>query len=173
MIWTIIEAGLAIVASSLATIRPLLRAMRVRGFEATENNSNSKRSFQHGSASHRPVAMPPGAYGLSDLPASNEHLTECLSSKTSVPGAPSAVVVTQAAVDPDRIAPAPRTGDKRDAYAIQGKRTGPRPGARAGSADAATASTWSGRSNESMEIHDLEAQSQENPRFGIGSDSER
>ncbi|KOS19290.1 hypothetical protein ESCO_000445 [Escovopsis weberi] len=32
MTWTIIEPGVAIVASSLATIRPLLRALRVRGF---------------------------------------------------------------------------------------------------------------------------------------------
>jgi hypothetical protein len=43
MVWTLIEPGVAIMASSLATIRPLLRAWRVRGFQSTEN-SNSKRT---------------------------------------------------------------------------------------------------------------------------------
>lgn len=175
MIWTIIEAGLAIVASSLATIRPLLRAMRVRGFEGTENNSHSKRSFQHHSGSNRPAVAPAGAYGLSDLPASNEHLTEGLSSKMS-PAGVTAVVVTETMADrdPDQIAPVPMaTGesDKSEVYVIQGRRMRAGAGTETGGG---TASTWSGRSTESMEhIYDLEAQTQENPRFGIGSDRER
>ncbi|CAH0053367.1 unnamed protein product [Clonostachys solani] len=37
MIWTIVEAGLAIIAASLATIRPLLRVLRVRGFESSDS----------------------------------------------------------------------------------------------------------------------------------------
>ncbi|KAF4985943.1 hypothetical protein FGRMN_11046 [Fusarium graminum] len=37
MVWTLIEPGVAIVASSLATIRPLLRAMKIRGFESTDS----------------------------------------------------------------------------------------------------------------------------------------
>ncbi|CAG9999831.1 unnamed protein product [Clonostachys byssicola] len=40
MIWTIIEAGLAIIAASLATIRPLLRVLRVRGFESSDSCEN-------------------------------------------------------------------------------------------------------------------------------------
>ena len=36
MVWTLIEPGVAIVATSLATIRPLLRAMGIRGFQVTE-----------------------------------------------------------------------------------------------------------------------------------------
>lgn len=35
MTWTVIEPGVAIIAASLATIRPLLRAMRVHGFGST------------------------------------------------------------------------------------------------------------------------------------------
>ncbi len=35
MVWTLIEPGVAIIASSLATIRPLLRAMGIKGFQTT------------------------------------------------------------------------------------------------------------------------------------------
>lgn len=38
MVWTIVEPGVAIVASSLVTIRPLLRQMRLKGFESTERS---------------------------------------------------------------------------------------------------------------------------------------
>ncbi|EKJ75718.1 hypothetical protein NXS19_012218 [Fusarium pseudograminearum] len=37
MVWTLIEPGVAIIASSLATIRPLLRTMKIRGFESTDH----------------------------------------------------------------------------------------------------------------------------------------
>lgn len=40
MVWTLIEPGIAIVAASMATIRPLLRRMRVRGFESTDDPSS-------------------------------------------------------------------------------------------------------------------------------------
>jgi hypothetical protein len=49
MVWTLVEPGVAIVASSLATIRPLLRALRIRGFESTgraaATRSGTNRSF--------------------------------------------------------------------------------------------------------------------------------
>jgi hypothetical protein len=41
MVWTLIEPGVAIVASSLVTIRPLLRAWRIRGFQSTENSKRT------------------------------------------------------------------------------------------------------------------------------------
>lgn len=180
MIWTIIEAGLAIIASSLATIRPLLRAMRVRGFEGTDSSTgHSKRSLQRGSGCKRPAAAPAGTYSLNDLPASNERLTECLSSKMS-PARPAgrpvgrpAIMVTEM-TNLNRIAPAPTAmgGNNKTVYVIQGTRAGAGAGSGSG-AGGGTRSTWSGRSTESMEqIHDLEAQNQEYPTFGIGSDSE-
>lgn len=43
MVWTLIEPGVAIIASSLATIRPLLRAMGIRGFQFTEHSSSNAR----------------------------------------------------------------------------------------------------------------------------------
>ncbi|KAM0532692.1 hypothetical protein ACHAP9_005559 [Verticillium nonalfalfae] len=35
MVWTLVEPGVAIVAASLVTIRPLLRLFRLHGFEST------------------------------------------------------------------------------------------------------------------------------------------
>jgi hypothetical protein len=40
MVWTLIEPGVAIVAASLVTIRPLLQTMRVKGFRSPENSRN-------------------------------------------------------------------------------------------------------------------------------------
>lgn len=36
MVWTLVEPGIAIIAASLVTIRPLLRLMRLRGFGTTD-----------------------------------------------------------------------------------------------------------------------------------------
>lgn len=58
MVWTLIEPGIAIVAASMATIRPLLRRMRIRGFESTDNPS----TYGHNSAwsSSRKAKPKPG-----------------------------------------------------------------------------------------------------------------
>lgn len=67
MIWTIIEAGLAIIAASLATIRPLLRAMRVRGFESTGSNSGHSRGKEKRPPPASGKKLPFAYYGLEDL----------------------------------------------------------------------------------------------------------
>ena len=75
MVWTIIEPGLAIVASSLATIRPLLRAWRIRGFESTDDATDDSRRSGAGGAQLpafkrevRPSAkVRPGQYGIHDI----------------------------------------------------------------------------------------------------------
>jgi hypothetical protein len=36
MVWTLVEPGVAISAASLVTIRPLLRALNISGFDATD-----------------------------------------------------------------------------------------------------------------------------------------
>ncbi|KAL2114554.1 hypothetical protein VUR80DRAFT_4537 [Thermomyces stellatus] len=41
MVWTLVEPGVAIVAASLATIRPLLRAWSIRGFDSTGRTGKS------------------------------------------------------------------------------------------------------------------------------------
>jgi hypothetical protein len=49
MVWTLVEPGVAIVASSLVTIRPLLRKMRLKGFESTERSRGLRFTPQSGS----------------------------------------------------------------------------------------------------------------------------
>lgn len=57
MIWTLVEPGIAISAASLATIRPLLRRWRIRGFTNSERSrgtgTTGARSQDHGSRLRR------------------------------------------------------------------------------------------------------------------------
>lgn len=46
MIWTAAEPGLAIIAASLITIRPLLRAFNLRGFQKSSYPSSSRQKPQ-------------------------------------------------------------------------------------------------------------------------------
>lgn len=53
MVWTLVEPGVAIIASSLVTIRPFLRQLRLKGFESTDrsaayNNNNTGPGHDHG-----------------------------------------------------------------------------------------------------------------------------
>ena len=59
MVWTLVEPGVAIVAASLVTIRPLLRKMRLKGFESTAPTEVAgARSGTNRSRSKRPVDQP-------------------------------------------------------------------------------------------------------------------
>lgn len=53
MVWTLVEPGVAIVASSLVTIRPLLRQWRLKGFESSARGSSSGRRVRYGRSSRR------------------------------------------------------------------------------------------------------------------------
>lgn len=48
MVWTLVEPGVAIVASSLVTIRPLLRQMRLKGFDSSERSRSRGFWGRHG-----------------------------------------------------------------------------------------------------------------------------
>jgi len=76
MVWTLVEPGVAIVASSLVTIRPLLHAMHIGGFGSTGNSDrhnddpNHPRSIGGGGPlrTHRPLGgggMP--GFGRGDI----------------------------------------------------------------------------------------------------------
>ncbi|KAM3509948.1 hypothetical protein MY10362_000291 [Beauveria mimosiformis] len=41
LLWSMVEPGVAIIASSLATIRPLLRVLKIRGFESTQRTRST------------------------------------------------------------------------------------------------------------------------------------
>lgn len=78
MVWTLIEPGVAIMASSLATIRPLLRSWKIRGFQST-GQSGSKRtgpsygyggSRSHGGAVRSGSRSAGGMPGFGSAPAS-------------------------------------------------------------------------------------------------------
>lgn len=66
MIWTLVEPGIAISAASLATIRPLLRRWRIRGFTHSERSrTTGARSQDQGSRPRRGGGMP--GFGPQDV----------------------------------------------------------------------------------------------------------
>ncbi|KAF3064898.1 putative integral membrane family protein [Daldinia childiae] len=68
MVWTLIEPGVAIVASSLVTIRPLLRLWKIKGFGGTTGQSRPTNPFSNShpmSRTNRSNKMP--AFGSTDV----------------------------------------------------------------------------------------------------------
>ncbi|KAI0396141.1 hypothetical protein F5Y17DRAFT_465320 [Xylariaceae sp. FL0594] len=66
MTWTLVEPGIAISAASLATIRPLLRRMRITGFTSSERSrTTGHRSQDQGSRIRRASKMP--GFGSQDV----------------------------------------------------------------------------------------------------------
>ncbi|KAK2047724.1 integral membrane family protein [Colletotrichum somersetense] len=51
MVWTLVEPGVAIIASSLVTVRPLLRAWRLSGFISTNQTSGMSGAISRGTRS--------------------------------------------------------------------------------------------------------------------------
>lgn len=47
MKWTLIEPGIAIMAASFISIRPLLRALKLRGFESTNPSHRNRSDHPH------------------------------------------------------------------------------------------------------------------------------
>ena len=69
MVWTLIEPGVAIVASSLVTIRPLLHAMRIQGFMSTENSTERRYAGQnHNQPRSGANTRGPRAYARGSMP---------------------------------------------------------------------------------------------------------
>lgn len=48
MVWTLVEPGVAIAAASLATIRPFLRKLRIKGFESSGRCSSGRSESKGG-----------------------------------------------------------------------------------------------------------------------------
>ncbi|KAL5592999.1 hypothetical protein FOBRF1_012101 [Fusarium oxysporum] len=65
MLWSIIEPGVAIVASSLATIRPLLRFFRIKGFTSENSYGTGFSSSRH--TAGRSKARGRSTYGPQDV----------------------------------------------------------------------------------------------------------
>jgi hypothetical protein len=158
MVWTLIEPGVAISAASLATIRPLLRLLKVPGFSTSNNTYASGRSAPIKSRS-KPGPSVPG-HGPNDVTLVDVQ-RDSNSAKTFVHDGAWPVTErddTRPLSQPRALTSHPITDSKSEVYIIEGN--GP-------------LSPWSDRgspsANRSLEqIHDLEAQSQENAPMGLG-----
>lgn len=164
-----VEPGVAIIASSLATIRPLLRALKIRGFESTQRSKStgfSSKKYAGGS-------MP--GYGPNDV---SLHRVTVVDSEARSPavgydeyhrhaaGMPSQQIPPFAYKDEilgntvsiQGGAERRESDSKSEVYIIEGKRDSPRWGSRE--------SQRSGRSTE--DINALEAQPQEDTQGILG-----
>lgn len=151
MAWTLIEPGVAIVASSLATIRPLLRAMRIRGFESTDNTYGTGHSAgmppNVNRAKPSVLAMP--GFGPDDVSLSNiAH-----QNKTNGRSLPDDVhILPPRNLIEGPLSPGQVSIVKSEILVIQGNSSPP--------------SSWRSQTNDSPsssfeQLHDLEAQSQD------------
>lgn len=183
MVWTLVEPGVAIVAASLATIRPLLRAMRVRGFDSTDhtygsgrsaNSRTPKRASAHPGAAVIGSAMPgygPDDVSLHDVERTADKKQQHVNA-TTTPHSDSRNLIPRnvglsfgGSDQRDRGSPRFRNGAERrpsdpksEVYVIEGNRPSP---------------TWSGQDGLSLtpsleQIHQLDAQNQ-----GTGFDGRR
>ncbi|KAM6522512.1 hypothetical protein FALCPG4_012163 [Fusarium falciforme] len=159
MVWTLIEPGVAIIASSLATIRPLLRAMKIRGFESTGNTYGTGHSAAMRSNANRskPGVMP--GFGPNDVSLMNvepKHDTI-----RNIPNDIDIPLPPHRGVPNGPLSPGQVSIVKSEILVIQGNRSPP-------------PSPWhasaqiSSPNNSFEQIHDLEAQSQDIDRHGIG-----
>ncbi|KAF5505162.1 hypothetical protein CGCS363_v004930 [Colletotrichum siamense] len=171
MVWTLVEPGVAIVASSLVTIRPLLRAWRLNGFTSTDrtpgmsNMSGGMRSGPMRSGTTRSVRRLPG-YDLDDIDnmemgGFGKHDGEI----GSMPREPTFAAVSKEVdggqLTPDFKAPPDRRRTdvvKSEMYIIEGANK--------------SGNTWRGGSGSpstsSVELDGLDAQSQHSGRVGLG-----
>ncbi|KAL6855743.1 hypothetical protein J3F83DRAFT_764119 [Trichoderma novae-zelandiae] len=160
MIWTIIEPGVAIVASSLATIRPLLRAMKIRGFESTGRTHSAPSAHARYAAEDRPEPTTAGrAYGPNNF--SLKHVEPVYGAAASHPSARADVGLTIEHMQPHAGRATATRLDTR--HPSQGKEYSP---SRSVITEATNSSSFD-------EIHNLEAQSQETGYFGYGPGERR
>ncbi|OTA99639.1 hypothetical protein M426DRAFT_253773 [Hypoxylon sp. CI-4A] len=85
MVWTLIEPGVAIVASSLVTIRPLLRQWRIKGFGSSGQSRPTAPFNSYGqSRTNRSNPMP--AFGSADVTLVDVESQTKSGARTSFPG---------------------------------------------------------------------------------------
>ncbi|KAH6611074.1 hypothetical protein Trco_001094 [Trichoderma cornu-damae] len=165
MLWTIIEPGVAIVASSLATIRPLLRAMKIHGFESTSRTHSAPSAHARYATEDRGMPIVGRVFGPNDVSLKNVQPAygaaapvSSTTTRTTIGLAFEQSYAGRAAAP--RLDTDTRQGSSR---ANQGKEYSP-----AGSVNT-EASRPLTNSSSFDDIHSLEAQSQESGYFGYGS----
>jgi hypothetical protein len=157
MVWTLIEPGVAISAASLATIRPLLRKFKVPGFSTTQRTFyGSERSGAARSRSRSKPGQPAPGFSPNDITLVDvAHNTSSGKSYAGHHARPLTPDNTNVADPPKSIGLVPLTDSKSEVYVIEGQRRKP-------------SSSWSDPNRSLDQIHDLEAQSQENDQMGLG-----
>ena len=181
MVWTLIEPGVAIIASSLVTIRPLLRAMRVKGFNSTDPSRSygpsgtASRSNTMRSGANR-GAMPgfgPDDVTMVDMEAGDSskkagYATSVVPSQATTVTSPNITVTRTLRISEHREAylasptsESDRTNtslsNKSEVFVIEG----------AASTEQLPIETRSWSSEEDI-IHNMEAQSQHSGKVGLG-----
>ncbi|KAM0435172.1 hypothetical protein ACHAPT_003262 [Fusarium lateritium] len=169
MVWTLIEPGVAIVASSLATIRPLLRALKIRGFESTGNTygtghsaamrSNVNRSKSGAKPGTKPGVMPgfgPNDVSLMNVQPKHDTIPRSAPNDIDIPLPP------HRGVPNGPLSPGQVSIVKSEILVIQGNRSPPP------SPWHAAAQIASSPNDSFEQIHHLEAQSQDIERYGFG-----
>ena len=155
MIWTLVEPGVAIVASSLATIRPLLRALKVRGFESSDYAYGTGRSATNRSVGTRskPSNMP--GYGPNDVSLDNVEPNYDAKPKLASSNLGITVQEHNKSLSTVPLTPGVHSPVRSEIFVIEGHRSSP------------TGSHWHQHSFSSSprgsteDLHDLEAQSQD------------
>ncbi|KXH55048.1 integral membrane family protein [Colletotrichum salicis] len=181
MVWTLVEPGVAIVASSLVTIRPLLRAWRLSGFTSTDRtpgmsghiSGHISGGMRSGTARSAPRSAPRDPYGTDSIDGIDTDLElggigkhEPMprpNSRLGYPGpfAQGGSKTARTQLDSDFMAPPNRRQDsntKSEMYVIEGDKA---------------SDTWTGDrlgspSVSSVDLDGLDAQSQHSGRVGLG-----
>ncbi|PNY29716.1 Uncharacterized protein TCAP_00374 [Tolypocladium capitatum] len=128
MVWTLVEPGVAIVASSLATIRPLLRAMKVRGFQTTDRTPSTRISSGGRYAHSSPATTARGSmprYGPNDVSLYHVGYAAEQDSPAKHIGLTSDKDHKQAATDHRRADGGEQRDGKSEIYVIEGSRNSP------------------------------------------------
>ncbi|KAH0522247.1 hypothetical protein TsFJ059_006128 [Trichoderma semiorbis] len=166
MIWTIIEPGVAIVASSLATIRPLLRAWKIRGFESTGRRTRSAPSgYARHTADDGNMATIGQVFGPNDV--SLKHVEPSYDAAAPNPSTKTTIGLTFEQSYASRAMASRLDTQHQGSHASEGKEYSP---SRSVNTEASHATT-----NSSLfdDIHNLEAQSQENEYYEYSSGKRR
>lgn len=164
MTWTVIEPGVAIIAASLATIRPLLRAMRVHGFGSTGRTTHSAPSaYARQTTEDRTIPIIDQIFGPDDVSLKNvEPSYDIVPPESSINTIGLTIEQPHAST-----ATASRLNvEQKRSHGSQVKEVSP-------SRSVITEASHTTNSSTFDDIHDLEAQSQEGGYYGIGSSEQR
>ncbi|KAF7547315.1 hypothetical protein G7Z17_g7819 [Cylindrodendrum hubeiense] len=156
MVWTLVEPGVAIVASSLATIRPLLRAMKIKGFESTDHTYGTGRSGTGRSGVTRSKSGTLPGFGPNDVSLSNVVSEFNTGSNLGPINNRGPLPFHNKSLPAVPLSPGQQSTVKSEIYVIQGNHGGSPP--RQWHARAYSSSSPNGSIDQ---MHDLEAQSQE------------